>query len=264
MSSVIVSNIPSSVSPVKIREFFSFCGKIEDLVPLDDNEKVKKYEVVFASPKAVSTALLLNDAELDNAFIKVEEVPEITDGVKDIKQTTGSDDVKQDDAIVTGDKTYDDVDQEEKPKYAILAQLLADGYVVSDQIIAKGIEFDKKNGVSAKFNEFITNLDKKYVHSQDPNSTVNQQLQKAQASYEKSGIDQKLKKYFSDAVSSPWGVKIHDYYKSFSKDVNDVHQEAVRLANIKRKELEESKKDNAATSATTATTATSTTTTTKE
>ena len=35
---------------------------------------------MFASPKAVSTALLLSDAELENTFIKVEEVPEITEG----------------------------------------------------------------------------------------------------------------------------------------------------------------------------------------
>ena len=61
-----------------------------------------------------------------------------------------------------------------------------------------------KNGVSSRFNEFITGLDKKYVHSQDPNSKVNQQLQKAQASYEKSGIDQKLRKYFEDAVNCHW------------------------------------------------------------
>ena len=254
MSSVIASNIPSDVSPVKVREFFSFCGKITDLKPLDDNGKVKKYEVVFASPKAVSTALLLSDAELENTFIKVEEVPEITEGETGLAPeqggaaaaaaatttTTTEKDIKEE-PVLTGDKTYDEVDQEEKPKYAIFAQLLADGYVISDQVIAKGIEFDKKNGVSSRFNEFITGLDKKYVHSQDPNSKVNQQLQKAQASYEKSGIDQKLRKYFEDATKLPLGLKIHEYYKSFAKDVTDVHQEAVRLANIKKRELEEKK-----------------------
>ncbi|CAX41789.1 conserved hypothetical protein [Candida dubliniensis CD36] len=252
MSSVIASNIPSDVSPAKVKEFFSFCGKITDLKPLGDNGKVKKYEVVFASPKAVSTALLLSDAELENSFIKVEEVPEITEGETGLAPeqggaaaaaaatTTTAKDIKEE-AVLTGDKTYDEVDQEEKPKYAIFAQLLADGYVISDQVIAKGIEFDKKNGVSSRFNDFIAELDKKYVHSHDPKSTVNQQLQRAQASYEKSGIDQKLRKYFEDAAKSPLGLKIHEYYKSFAKDVADVHQEAVRLANIKKRELEEKK-----------------------
>lgn len=236
MSSVIASHIPSNVTPEKVREFFSFCGKIDSLNQLEDDGKFKKYEVVFASPKAVSTALLLSDAELDNTFIKVEEVPEITD-----RATTAAAPQQGgvSDAIPTGDKNYDDVEQEEKPKHAIFAQLLADGYVVSDQVINKGIEFDKKNGISEKFNDFITGLDKKYVHSEDPESTFNQQVQKAQESYAKTGIDAKLRKYFEDASKLSLGLKIHQYYKSFVDDVTQVHQEAVRLAHIKKKELEE-------------------------
>ena len=107
---------------------------------------------MFASPKAVSTALL-SDAELENTFIKVEEVPEITEGETGLAPeqggaaaaaaatttTTTEKDIKEE-PVLTGDKTYDEVDQEEKPKYAIFAQLLADGYVISDQVIAKGIE----------------------------------------------------------------------------------------------------------------------------
>ncbi|KAI5949071.1 hypothetical protein KGF57_004901 [Candida theae] len=251
--SVIASNIPSHVAPAKVSEFFSFCGKVSDLVPLEDNGKTKKYQVVFASPKAVSTALLLNDAELENSFIKVEEDLEITDGAKplapqqgDIKDTlsgavgaggaaTGGG--AENDSIKTGDKTYDDVEQEEKPKYAILAQLLADGYVLSDPIIERGLEFDKKNGVSERFQSFITSLDKKYVHSQDPESTVNQQLQRAQNTFASSG----LQKYFDSAVNSPLGKRIHKYYQSLAGDVKDVHEEAVRLAKIKKEEKEKEK-----------------------
>lgn len=262
--SVIASNIPSQTSPAKVSEFFSFCGKVSDLVPLEDNGKTKKYQVVFASPKAVSTALLLNDAELENSFIKVEEDLEITDGAKglspqqggaaaeqqqqkgDIKDTlsgavgaggTATGGGAEGDAIRTGDQTYDDVEQEEKPKYAILAQLLADGYVLSDPIIERGLEFDKKNGVPQRFQSFITSLDKKYVHSQDPDSTVNQQLQKAQSSFASSG----LQKYFDNAVNSPLGKTIHKYYQSLVGDVKDVHEEAVRLAKIKKEEQEKQK-----------------------
>lgn len=262
--SVIASNIPSHVSPAKVSEFFSFCGKVSDLVPLEDNGKTKKYQVLFASPKAVSTALLLNDAELENSFIKVEEDLELTDGAKglapqqggagaavaqqkgDIKDTLGgasgaggtaSGAGAENDSIKTGDKTYDDVEQEEKPKYAILAQLLADGYVLSDPVIERGLEFDKKNGVSERFQSFISSLDKKYVHSQDPDSTVNQQLQKAQSTFASSG----LQKYFDNAINSPLGQRIHKYYQSLAGDVKDVHEEAVRLAKIKREEQEKEK-----------------------
>lgn len=237
MSSVIASNIPTQVTPAKVREFFSFCGKITDLVELENDGKVKKYEVIFQSPKAVSTALLLNDAELDNTFIRVDEVKEITDGGNASATTGGATGAtttttggSSGDAILTGDKTYDDVDQEDKPKYAILAQLLADGYVVSDSIIERGAEFDKKNGISEKFNNFIKGLDEKYVHSADPNSAVNQQIEKATDSYNKSS----LKKYFDDAADSALGRRIVQYYKNFSNDVKDVHAEAVRLAKIKK------------------------------
>lgn len=264
MSSVIASNIPTQVTPAKVREFFSFCGKITDLVELENDGKVKKYEVIFQSPKAVSTALLLNDAELDNTFIRVDEVKEITDGGNASATTggaatggatTSTTGGSSGDAILTGDKTYDDVDQEDKPKYAILAQLLADGYVVSDSIIERGAEFDKKNGISEKFNNFIKGLDEKYVHSADPNSAVNQQIEKATDSYNKSS----LKKYFDDAADSALGRRIVQYYKNFSNDVKDVHAEAVRLAKIK-KEKEASGAGATSESATgTATTGTDTT-----
>ena len=88
---------------------------------MDDNGKVKKYEVVLL-PKAVSTALLLSDAELENTFIKVEEVPEITEGETGLAPeqgaaaatttTTTEKDIKEE-PVLTGDKTYDEVDQEE-------------------------------------------------------------------------------------------------------------------------------------------------------
>ena len=53
-----------------------------------------------------------------------------------------------------------------------------------------------------------------------------------------------LRKYFEDASKLSLGLKIHEYYTSFVKDVNQVHQEAVRLANIKKKSLEEKDSEN--------------------
>ncbi|KAI3403556.2 hypothetical protein KGF56_003601 [Candida oxycetoniae] len=232
MTSVIASNIPTQVSSAKVREFFSFCGKINDLIELENNGKnTKSFQIVFASPKAVTTALLLNDAELENSFIKVEE-SSTTEGELSKPTDTSSSGTATatDDKKTTGDKTYDDVDQEDKPKFAILAQLLADGYVLSDAIIERGTEFDKKNGISERFNKFIKDLDEKYVHSQDPNSRVNQQYNRAQDALHKSSLWQ----YFSDAAKTPLGTKIHQFYLRLSNDVMDVHGEAKRLAQIKR------------------------------
>ncbi|KAI5956272.1 hypothetical protein KGF54_000747 [Candida jiufengensis] len=271
MSSVNVTFVKPTISVKQLTEFFSFCGKVENVneIPSDD-PKFKAYEINFSSPKAVSTALLLNDAEIDNSFIRVTEVESLTDQGQGVglsakqdgpgenfdalSSSKGSTTTTTKDAVHTGDKTYDDVDQEEKPKYAILAQLLAEGYVVSDQIIDKGIEFDKKNGYSQKFQNFLENLDKKYIHSKDPNSTVNQHLTNAQDTFEKSG----LYKYFEDAANSSLGLKIHQYYKSFAKDAKDVHEEAVRLAKIKKAEIEKEEGTGASTTGSTTSTTTPT------
>ena len=67
----------------------------------------------------------MSDAELENTFIKVEEVPEITEGETGLAPeqggaaaaaatttTTTEKDIKEE-PVLTGDKTYDEVDQEE-------------------------------------------------------------------------------------------------------------------------------------------------------
>ncbi|EMG47945.1 hypothetical protein G210_1577 [Candida maltosa Xu316] len=60
MSSVIASDIPSKTTPAQVREFFETqVGKVQDLIPLGDD---------------------LSDAYIDGVAIRVDEVPELTDG----------------------------------------------------------------------------------------------------------------------------------------------------------------------------------------
>ena len=81
MSSVIASNIRSNTTPAHVNEFFeSQAGEVSDLIPLDDNGKVQKFEVLFKDHKSVSTALDLSDAYIDDVAIRVDEVPELPDG----------------------------------------------------------------------------------------------------------------------------------------------------------------------------------------
>ncbi|KGR05878.1 hypothetical protein MG5_04388 [Candida albicans P57072] len=81
MSSVIASNIPSKTTPAQVKEFFeSQAGEVSDLIPLADNGKVQKFEVLFKDHKSVSTALDLSDAYIDEVAIRVDEIPELTDG----------------------------------------------------------------------------------------------------------------------------------------------------------------------------------------
>ncbi|EGW31062.1 uncharacterized protein SPAPADRAFT_62964 [Spathaspora passalidarum NRRL Y-27907] len=229
MSKVIASNIPSSISSDKIKEFFSFCGTVDKIEPLLNNGEYKRVEITFASEKAVDTALLLNDAEFGGAYIQVDPVHPIS-SPSSVAQTPST----------SKSGTLEDVPQEDKPKYAIMAQLLAEGYVLSDKIIAKAIELDKQRGISSQFKDFVVDLDKRYVHFHDPESQASKNLklaqEKAQArANDLQGIyESKVKHYLVAAANHPLGVKIHDFYKGISSDVLDVHAEAKRLADLKK------------------------------
>ncbi|RLV91697.1 Protein vip1 [Spathaspora sp. JA1] len=223
MSKVIASNIPSSISSDKIKEFFSFCGTIDNIQSLLNNGEFKRVEITFASEKAVETALLLNDAEFGGSFIQVDPVHPIS--------TPSS--VAQTPSVSRSGDNLEDVPQEEKPKYAIMAQLLSEGYLLSDKIIAKAIEVDKQRGISTQFRDFVVDLDKKYVHFHDPESTASKNLKLAQDQAQ--GLyESKLKHYLVAAANHPLGVKIHDFYKGVSSDVLDVHAEAKRLKELKK------------------------------
>lgn len=239
MSSVQASGIPLTVSDEKIKEFFSFCGKIEGIKTLSKDEKTKSISVEFTSPHAVSTALLLNGAEMDGFPISVTGDEPVM-GSETSKSTT--------EAAVDH---QGDIDQEDKPKSTIFAEYLAAGYKMSDNLVNKAIEFDKEKGISTKFNDFLSNLDKKYnIH--ENNESLKQgadaNLQKihdqANANF---GWDKKMeqgKRTWSSYVDSfkkdKYGSQLHDFYQRTAADVKDVHEEAVRLAGLNKKETDPS------------------------
>lgn len=245
MSSVTVSHVPDSVSAAKLQEFFAFCGLIESVTPLGpDGAGFSAYRVLFTLNKALSTALLLNEAELDNVEISVAEdtLPSYSESsnVPDVSEKKEVDNKVQHDSISTGDVSYDDVPQEEKPKLAIFAQILAAGYNLSDKVIDKAVSIDQRNGFSTKFKSFLTDLDTKYFHTDDPQSSSSQGIGKAQSllnsiseSLQKLKYLQALQGYFDKASASPYGAKVHSFYKQVSKEVRDVHEEAKRLNQIR-------------------------------
>lgn len=264
MSTVTVSHVPTTVSAEKLQEFFAFCGTINSVNDIGpDGLGYHKFQVNFASEKALSTAVLLNEAELDGVAISVStdslpsyaEVPHKEAGAV---ASGATEDYKTQDLTRTGDESYDDISQEEKPKLAILAQLLALGYKVSDDLIAKAVEIDNLKGISTKFTSFLSSLDKRFLHSLDPESTTSKNFNKAQnlfgslsSQIQNNSYTQRLQHYFDRASASPYGMKVNDFYKLVTKEVKDVHLEATRLYNLKKAESA-----NAGTTGTTGTTET--------
>jgi len=213
-TTVHVKNIAPGTDDKEIKDFFSFCGKISD-IKITSAGEAKEAEVTFDKETAAKTALLLNNSQL---------------GKNNITVTSSSGD--DDDGThfnKNAERDSDEITQEEKPRSRILAEYLAHGYVVGDVALQRAIELDTKHGVSNRFVSTLQNLDKKY-HATD----------KAKATDESYGITARasglllgLNSYFEKATNTPTGQRIVKFYTDGSRQVQDIHAEARRLADLK-------------------------------
>merc|ERR1712144_77887 len=206
-STVNVKNISSATSEKEIKDFFSFCGKISSIEVTKSGES-QNATVTFEKETAAKTALLLDNTQLGATQVQV-------------SSATG-----------TSDRDSDEITQEEKPRARIAAEYIAHGYVLGDQAIQKAIDLDTKHGVSNRFLSTLTNLDQKY-HATDKAKSVDR-------SY---GVTQKannlltgLTSYFEKAAGTPTGQKLVNFYTQSSKQVQDIHAEARRLADLKKQD----------------------------
>lgn len=164
----------------------------------------------------MKTALLLTNTQLGPNHITITSASGSAPG----------DDVAQD----SKERDSDEITQEEKPRARILAEYLAHGYVVGDAALEHAIELDTKHGVSTRFLGTIQNLDAKY-HATD----------RARATDQSYGLSEKanhfltgLGSYFEKASTTQTGRKIVKFYTDGSRQVQDIHTEARRLADIKK------------------------------
>lgn len=214
-STVNVKNIASGTSDQEIKDFFSFCGKITDIKVTPSGE-TKDATVTFEKETAAKTALLLNNTQLGATHITV---------------TSSTGDHEDDGShfkSASGDS--DDISQEEKPRSRILAEYLAHGYVVGDAALQQAIDLDKKHGVSARFFGTLQNLDQKYHATDRAKATDNSYGITARANSLWSGIGS----YFEKAANTPSGQRIVKFYEDGSRQVQDIHTEARRLADLKK------------------------------
>jgi hypothetical protein len=217
-NTVQVANIAAKTEDKEIKDFFSFCGKITD-IKVTSEGATKSATVTFEKETAAKTALLLNHTKLGDNEISV------TGSAETEKDNSGS--YTQQD-----DRDSDEITQEEKPRSRILAEYLAHGYVVADAGLKKAIELDQQHGVSSRFLNTLTNLDKKY-HATDRAKTADQSYGITQRA---SGLLSGLGSYFEKATNTPTGRKLVQFYSNGQRQVEDIHNEARRLAELKKQE----------------------------
>lgn len=122
-----------------------------------------------------------------------------------------------------------------------MAEIIGSGYHLSDQVIRKAIDTDTQYGISAKFLPYFNSLASKVQQTAQPH--VERATQKVKEVDEKQGLSLKARagmivgsKYYTAALNSPVGSKVQAFYTSASKQIHDVHEEALRIAEAKKSE----------------------------
>ncbi|TGJ82353.1 hypothetical protein E0Z10_g6412 [Xylaria hypoxylon] len=215
---VYVKKISAQTKEQQIREFFSFCGKITDIKVSPADDGTQDATVTFEKETAAKTALLLNNTEFDSSPIVVTAA----DGQSDDGTPHAP----------SADRDTDHISQEEKPRSRILAEYLAHGYVVGDAAIERAIDLDQKHGVSTRFMNTLTQLDRK-LHATD----------RAKAADQSYGISNRatslfggLTSYFEKASNTPTGQRLVKFYTDSQRQAQDIHIEAQRLKELKKEE----------------------------
>ncbi|KAI5479426.1 actin cytoskeleton protein [Pseudohyphozyma bogoriensis] len=225
--SVTVSNLSASTTHPTLEHFFSFCGKIASIAQEGTTAKV-----TFNKESAAKTALLLNGGTLEGSQITVTSDDIETPALANAKPVAST-------APTPAEKEGHELEQEDKPRSAVVAEYLAHGYVIGDSAIERAIAADQQYGISSRFLNFFTPLASKVQAVAQPH------VEKASAKLaevdEKQGLSLKANaaaiigsKYYQNALSSPFGSKVHAFYTSTQKQVLDVHEEAVRIRNAKK------------------------------
>lgn len=145
---------------------------------------------------------------------------------------------------VTSNETRDsdEITQEEKPRSRIVAEYLAHGYVIGDQAVQRAIDLDQKHGVSNRFLSTLQSLDSKY-HATDKARSVDQSYGvTAKTTQATNSLLSGLTSYYEKAVGTPTGKKLVDFYTQTSRQVQDIHAEARRLADLKKQDAAGSEK----------------------
>ncbi|KAF9650386.1 hypothetical protein BDM02DRAFT_1415941 [Thelephora ganbajun] len=219
--SVNVTHISPSTTESQLHEYFTFCGKIAS-IDFDEISSPKSATIYFEKAPAAKTALMLNGGTLNDAHLSVT-----------------SDAIESDEDEPQVPTPRASLDQTDKPRAAIAAEYLAKGYALSDQILQRAIELDKKQGISKRFLNYIHSIDSTLGQKAiGPDQTISGKVQssvsdgisQAKAFNEQKGVTKKVGDYYVRALKTPLGLKVQEFYTTTTKHIHDIHEEARRLA----------------------------------
>ncbi|CAD6891308.1 unnamed protein product [Tilletia controversa] len=289
MTSINVTNIASSTTKDGLQDFFSYCGAIKN-VSLSSDGSSQKATIEFEKASAATTASMLSGGSLDGSNLEIELAQSVSEtankatggAVDQAKKTADDVQSKAQDAAQTAkgkageiaegvqgkaEELKDNViDQEHKPRTTIIAEYLASGYIISDDVTKRAIDFDKQHGYSERFTKFLESVDRSLgekltkAPSVAPTEKTKEAAQDAPATNTSVGQDpslvrqvqaqanavlahpivktrtdwvwSRLSEYYNAIMNQD---RIHDFYTQTSRTVQDVHEEAKRIKAEKKK-----------------------------
>ncbi|BGP56182.1 hypothetical protein JCM8202_005952 [Rhodotorula sphaerocarpa] len=225
-----VSGLATTTTKDTLEHFFSFCGKIAGI----EGPSEGKADISFAKESAAKTALLLSGGTLEGNSIEVQsdeiEPPKVA-------QSHPSTPAASSPAGEHGE--HEPLNQEDKPRSAVVAEILAEGYTLSDSVIQRAIEADKQYGISQRFLAFFNPLRERVGSQAAP--TIDRASTKARELDEKHGLSLKAhagwiigEKYYNHALSSSFGQKVQSFYTTVAKEIQDIRDEAKRIRENKK------------------------------
>lgn len=231
-----VAGLAPETTEEKLHDFFSFCGKLVSV-----KKEGSSADITFEKLSAMRTSLMLNGGTLDGAHLEVTSASDVEPKAPSVLPSgvTGS--------APVGAGITEPLSQEDKPAAAIVAEYLAHGYVLGDHIVQRAIDFDQKQGISSRFLNFFNGIDhtvgsKVVGENQTVSGKLNEHahtvLAKTKEVDQNRGVSARFNDYYSKAIGTGVGQRVHSFYTTTTKQVLDVHEEAKRIAVEKKQGTE--------------------------
>ncbi|CCJ28549.1 unnamed protein product [Pneumocystis jirovecii] len=229
-NTVNIKNISTDLSEEEVIMFFSPCGRILGTKLNRQEDGTQEMRIKFDSRKAKASALLLDGTELKGSKLSVEE-----NGLRNIEGYIG---ILMFYIVITLNcvRTYISQHSVRLTKY------LSYGYVFADKLLQKGIELDRKYKISERL-YLIMQVALKKVKAINNRYAIDQKIKKIDSKYNilntVQGKIYAIARYFQLIMNTKTGNKIHIFFTKCCRKCRGIHEEALRLANLKQTKIKQ-------------------------
>ncbi|KAI9317909.1 hypothetical protein BX666DRAFT_1932713 [Dichotomocladium elegans] len=176
----------------------------------DDDGEHQAALIHFERESAAKTATLLSNALIDDSHIVA--TPYFADHASN-------------EAEAASGAQENNEQQESKPKSRIAAEILANGYVLHDHIVAKGLEYDTKYGLSSRLQGYLSTLQNN-VKQFDEKYRIWDKIVETDQKYK---IHEKVQNATQTALQTPTAQKARDIANHTLAQIAAVHYEATKI-----------------------------------